>query len=1470
MSNDRIITKVEIYKTATIDMDSDSIIISSGGNLLIEDCNIKNINKILINENSKLTIKGSNIFGGYNENGDNDGTTCDFFLIENYGILIIENSKIIPTYDPILFYGQNAIGNYGKCTIRNSTIKGGKGGTQDGIRLSFDESKNLLQDFSQSILFDHLSDINTSNISMIDDIRSKTSKSIKIINRLKNSNNITKNFIKRNVTNILYKKLSDRLKKKLSNKIIETTKEASERIGKKIAKQYISKLKNVGTVLKVAFIVGESILDVYLNDNSTFVDTTGNINNTMDIIFNVIDYLYFIVSPTTVLLSLSIKELIKIFKASNKHKNYIIESQIYDKAFNSSDDGYSGGSGGSAIISFEMSEMYIENSKIYGGNGGTGGNGSNGSNGVNYDIIPWQKTMGELINNKNSYDPQTLYGDLNGQNGFFKYLQCAFQQVWLSDVSLDKKTLTNIIESWYGPAAPNVGLDNSINYLTGGERFFSDKNLYRLNVSGWDNNLFNYYKHFKLNQDIQFGCPHGGDGGNGGNGGNGSITIINFSQNLKIINSDIHYGQGGKNGNGGIKGLGTPFRQVDVVTAADGFITTYTLKSILMTYIEMGIDGNDGIDGNIGNDGIKFLQINGNSYIDRCILNLNDFILDYDINDYIKLLSNNFDMYGQLKKYFGKDILIDKNYQLSRDSSKHVDKHKIDAIFSYDNGDNYLMFLDEVYWTINKNSNHPHSRPAPITNFGGLEGPFDGGAIYYGRIYILKGKYYYRLSSDNKQVEPGYPRSISHGFGVPDNIDSIMKWNGKSYVFKNDKYWRLNSEDEYHDPQYPQNINLWGVNGPYDSTTNIDGNVYIFKNNLYYKLDYKTATKVIRGYPLTIEHNWFNKHFHENSYRTDDIFNTKNNYWKINTYDYNDDGTIKTGQTKNYIELTCKNVFYYKSFDIKSNSRRKIHSFSVYIYNNNQYILVKSFENIKWTNNILTFYVKGIFISSKIRFTIDKLYDTNLNDNCYLNNIDIYGIKETEISYNFYGHLSKNINISKLIPYTTNLIIKNENFSIVTLNSSYDNIEIINSVKKIDSKSIYIVKNFVTDQSDLNLTYIYMDSFESVLNEYKTDISSRQILLNGCNIKSVIIKNQKNIVFNGCNIIKINIIDSDIKFINCEIDYLESNNCILQLENTRLLKNFINSSTVRVVNMPKLTLNNTNSVIYTNHLKEIMITQLSNFEILSKVYGSSPFPIDSPNSNSNGSFIYTSSNLSVATINGNIINITGIGNTTITATQSKTDVYESAIITTSFTVYDSYAGMNILNIPGLISYYSYDSYNNGIWSDRIGSKHISNLSLVKSGKYITGTTSNIFLFGHLPITYTLVYIAKYNGPNRKRIFTDNTQSPRFRNWLSGFWDGKNGLAYHEGWITSTVQNPSLNVNNPILSFDTNNTFRANGLNLTRNNINFTNNVLLSINGESNEKSDFAIGMIAIFNRLLTSSEIETIEGSLKIDFSLTF
>lgn len=110
---------------------------------------------------------------------------------------------------------------------------------------------------------------------------------------------------------------------------------------------------------------------------------------------------------------------------------------------------------------------------------------------------------------------------------------------------------------------------------------------------------------------------------------------------------------------------------------------------------------------------------------------------------------------------------------------------------------------------------------------------------------------------------------------------------------------------------------------------------------------------------------------------------------------------------------------------------------------------------------------------------------------------------------------------------------------------------------------------------------------------------------------------------------------------------------------------------------------------------------------------------------------------------------------------------------------------------GMVGMYTADSWSGVRWSDVSGNgNHVSNSGgVITKGpskelngySYIYGGTSTWLIWPQaiLPPTYTLFHISKYNNGVKQRIFTGNSGN----NWLSGFWAGSSGIAYHDGWLT---------------------------------------------------------------------------------------
>ena len=77
---------------------------------------------------------------------------------------------------------------------------------------------------------------------------------------------------------------------------------------------------------------------------------------------------------------------------------------------------------------------------------------------------------------------------------------------------------------------------------------------------------------------------------------------------------------------------------------------------------------------------------------------------------------------------------------------------------------------------------------------------------------------------------------------------------------------------------------------------------------------------------------------------------------------------------------------------------------------------------------------------------------------------------------------------------------------------------------------------------------------------------------------------------------------------------------------------------------------------------------IGNFIVPAKNTGDAPFVLTDPTSNSSGAFSYTSSNLAVATISGNVVTVVGPGVSVITATQAAAAPYISGSVTANLVV----------------------------------------------------------------------------------------------------------------------------------------------------------------------------------------------------------
>ena len=205
----------------------------------------------------------------------------------------------------------------------------------------------------------------------------------------------------------------------------------------------------------------------------------------------------------------------------------------------------------------------------------------------------------------------------------------------------------------------------------------------------------------------------------------------------------------------------------------------------------------------------------------------------------------------------------------------------------------------------------------------------------------------------------------------------------------------------------------------------------------------------------------------------------------------------------------------------------------------------------------------------------------------------------------------------------------------------------------------------------------------------------------------------------------------------------------------------------------------------------------------------------------------------------------------------------------------------IASTPGLIGYYDGESWDAVAkrWNDKSGAgNHVTETTGTGIVASAAGGTNGLmalagntgdglrFPVGVLPATYTLFHVARYTSTTataRKRIF-DGVDP----NWLSGFWEGRTGCAYHNNWMTPTTY---LHGNNWVLSTDRNASYRSNKVVRTTAGPGTPSYLRLSLNYGywGNERSAWACQCIAIYNRTLTDAEVVAIESELWKRYALT-
>eukprot|EP01083_Nonionella_stella_P218978 784795_1 len=141
------------------------------------------------------------------------------------------------------------------------------------------------------------------------------------------------------------------------------------------------------------------------------------------------------------------------------------------------------------------------------------------------------------------------------------------------------------------------------------------------------------------------------------------------------------------------------------------------------------------------------------------------------------------------------------------------------------------------------------------------------------------------------------------------------------------------------------------------------------------------------------------------------------------------------------------------------------------------------------------------------------------------------------------------------------------------------------------------------------------------------------------------------------------------------------------------------------------------------------------------------------------------------------------------------------------------------------------------------------------------TTSRIRFEPMLSENHTVISLCKYNGANKNTIFqTDNGD-------IFGFYEGRAGVAFENGWITDEFNHIT---DDWLLSAQTPYLYRGNGFSYTRDNGQGSTGYLgINYGNVSDEDSDWSCAeVIIIADKMLTLREIKCIENAINIKYNL--
>jgi alpha-tubulin suppressor-like RCC1 family protein len=380
-----------------------------------------------------------------------------------------------------------------------------------------------------------------------------------------------------------------------------------------------------------------------------------------------------------------------------------------------------------------------------------------------------------------------------------------------------------------------------------------------------------------------------------------------------------------------------------------------------------------------------------------------------------------------------------------------------------------------------------------------------------------------------------------------------------------------------------------------------------------------------------------------------------------------------------------------------------------------------SAKNFKYYNLTTATYVK--YNSISISGTGVLGFISNISDYNYggskqlpINTLRFFSFYVGSSTVKYYYDNSNNLFISCI---GVNYYTQSEKYDIVIKISQIGLISVY--YKSIDAISSKPIIGWVGNNSAVTNDDTFYKTFDGVQTFSQSDINGKFLIFDMTGLSNVMMNYNDNFIFNN----------------NTKYTLSEITNIRNTLKTTMANTNVYNNLTGNQLTNSDLT--------YLGFSPTI-----TNFSIPTKTYGNLPFQITGPTSNSTGSFSYTSSNTSVATIYGSTITIVGAGTTTITASQDATTNYYSGSIDASFQVIKATPTITYFSIPtkifGDASFQIIEpsSNSNGLFNYTSSDTSVATIS---------GTTVTIVGSGTTIITTTQAATTNYTSKTITESFT---------------------------------------------------------------------------------------------------------------------